>query len=137
MDDDMKARLAALFPGDLDPSVPVVVMHGPSPFRELRLRMSEPLKRVPAKVTRPASERTSRLAETRTLPPPPATIDLPVAPLPAKKLYLLEPANAALWVREAEEIEHALTVGEPTDCHHITRLMLEAIPVVKQVAKRP
>ena len=136
--------LQRIFPGDPVPDVieeadGVIWVHqqrqrsAPSSLPEPRLAFTP----TPTPTPRPRVL-PSRLVEHRTLPPPPDAPPLDpdaVTTLPTRQYLLENPANAALWVREARQVEHDLTVGQRASAAHVTRLLLEAIPVVAQLVK--
>jgi hypothetical protein len=133
MDDDMAARLKAMFPGDLVPTDDDEVPHVPLRVRRQILggtiRHVEPL---------PAPETAAKFARLMaTLPPP----ELPTVPPPVvpsvPRTVLEKKENADLWLREAKDLQSDVVLGYPVEPHHVTRLLLEAIPVVEHYASRP
>ena len=133
MDDDMAARLAAMFPGDLVPSDEPPDTHIPMRVRRQILRGTVQHDPPPS----PETARKFRQVLDRRPPitptPPPA---LTTPSVPARQYLLETPSNVTRWLEEAKDIESDVKLGQAAEPHRVTRLMLEAIPVVEQFTSR-
>jgi hypothetical protein len=132
MDDDMAARLARMFPGDLVPSDELPDPHVPMRVRRQLMRgvRYEP---PPSPVT---AEKFRRVMES--LPEPPSAPSAPqVCSVPTKAYLLENSAHVTRWLEEAKDLESDVKLGQPAEPHQVTRLLLEVIPVVEQHVSRP
>ena len=133
MDDDMAARLQAMFPGDLVPTDDEPDTHIPMRVRRQLINgYVRPPEPPPSPVTAEKFRRVmERMPSVAAVPPLSPTPSLPT------RHYLIEnPANVTRWLDEAKDLESDVKLGQAAEPHRVTRLLLEVIPVVESYVSR-
>jgi len=133
--DEIDAALKRIFPGDPVPDVTEdddgvvwvqreTTTRRPGPRlgayqRHVEVEAESP--RVTVEARRARAQQFARIVEA-----------LPPAPSVPQRQHLLDAAEHVVrWLDEAREIESDVKLGQPAEPHRVTRLMLEAIPVVE------
>jgi hypothetical protein len=138
--DEIDAALKRIFPGDPVPDVQddddgVVWVQRESQTRARGPRLATYTAHVEPDVESPRLTVAARRARAEQF----ARIveQLPPAPSVPQRQHLLDAAeNVVRWLDEARAIESDVKLGQAAEPHRVTRLMLEAIPVVEQWRKR-
>jgi hypothetical protein len=136
MDDASYNRLMGMFPGDMVDEVRDDDIEWPSPSRLRRpvQPVRHPLER-PKPVAPEVAAKFRRLMEAPSPAPSPITTPITTAPsatVPARQYLLEAKTNVTRWLEEARDIESDVKLGQAAEPHRVTRLMLEAIPVVQK-----
>ena len=130
--DEIDAALKRIFPGDPVPDVDedgVVWVQRETTSRGPRLAAYTP---TPVRESHRVLPEFERLM-TAPVPTVPRNRSERSEPSAPQRQYLIEsPAHVARWLDEAKEIESDVKLGLPAEPHRVTRLMLEAIPVVEK-----
>jgi hypothetical protein len=132
--DEINATLQRIFPGDPVPDVMEDDDDYTPPPSSVSWRVSAP----PTTVRHVESPRIKAQRE----PVAPETVAQfsrvmaalpPTQPSAPTRQYLIESqAHVTRWIEEAKDIESDVKLGQEVEKHQVTRLLLEAIPVVQK-----
>ena len=135
--DEINATLQRIFPGDPVPDVMEDDDEYTPPPSSVSWRVSAP----PTRLRHVESPRIKAHVRESVAPETAAKFSRVMAALPptqpsvpTRPFLIEDKAHVARWIEEAQNVESDAKLGQEVEKHQVTRLLLEAIPVVQKFA---